>query len=240
MSVLNLGEKELEYEVVHSKEASRIRIDVGFNGVKVVVPEKTSLNPEKFLEQKSGWVVEKQKFFKSYLDKIPERNFVEGEKISFLGKKREIKVSKSNSHKVTSDQIIVSKPYIGEKSLEEKVYQVLRRKAGEVIKEKVEKFSNHVKEEVNKVYIRDQKTKWGSCSSKNSLSFNWRICLGPEKVVDYIVVHELVHLENRSHDEKFWEKVEEILPDYEEHKNWLDERSHRLVFSKERFLDRIK
>ena len=234
MPRLQTPETSIDYKVRRSKRASRARIKIGIKTVEVVIPEKSGIQPEKLLTKNIDWVKRKRKEFEEYKEKIPKRKFEEGEKISFLGNKREIKIEKQNSHELTETSLIISERYIGEKEIRQKVREILRREAKKAIKEKVKDLS----EKVNKVYIRDQKTKWGSCSSKNNLSFNWRICLGPEKVVDYIVAHEIAHLENKKHDEKFWNSVKEILPDYREGYEWLENNSHRLVFSREDYLDK--
>ena len=73
----------------------------------------------------------------------------------------------------------------------------------------------------NKIYIRDQKTRWGSCSSKGNLNFNWRLIMAPLFIMDYIVVHELAHLVHPNHSRDFWKLVKKIVPDYKEKKEWL-------------------
>jgi len=79
-----------------------------------------------------------------------------------------------------------------------------------------------------KITIRDQKTRWGSCSSNGTLSFSFRLMMAPPRVLDYVVVHELCHLTHMNHSKDFWNMVESILPDYKEHRKWLKENGHTL------------
>ena len=79
-----------------------------------------------------------------------------------------------------------------------------------------------------KIAIRDQKTRWGSCSSSGTLSFNWRLIMAPPEVLDYVVVHELAHFYHMDHSKAFWATVESVLPDYETHRNWLNEHGQEL------------
>ena len=72
-----------------------------------------------------------------------------------------------------------------------------------------------------RIRIKDQKTLWGSCSSRKNLNFNWRLVMAPGEVLDYVVVHELCHLKHMNHSAEFWDCVEEILPEYREHRRWL-------------------
>ncbi len=81
----------------------------------------------------------------------------------------------------------------------------------------------------SRIQIRDQKTRWGSCSAKGTLSFNWRLMLAPPAVLDYVVVHELCHLTYMNHSAAFWALVEKVCPDYRIHRRWLKEHGQELV-----------
>ena len=81
----------------------------------------------------------------------------------------------------------------------------------------------------HRITIRDQKTRWGSCSSKGTLSFNWRLMLAPPAILDYVVVHELCHLTHMNHSAAFWQAVETVCPDYRNARKWLKEHGNELV-----------
>lgn len=81
----------------------------------------------------------------------------------------------------------------------------------------------------DRITIRDQKTRWGSCSAKGTLSFNWRLMLAPPAVLDYVVVHELCHLTHMDHSKAFWALVESVCPDYRIHRKWLKEHGQTLI-----------
>ncbi len=83
----------------------------------------------------------------------------------------------------------------------------------------------------HRIAIRDQKTRWGSCSSKGTLSFNWRLMLAPPSVLDYVVVHELCHLTHMNHSAAFWAHVESVYPDYRIARKWLKEHGNELTLS---------
>lgn len=69
--------------------------------------------------------------------------------------------------------------------------------------------------------MREQKTRWGSCSAAGNLNFNWKLILMPPEILDYVVVHELAHRKELNHSKAFWSVVEQILPDYKERRRWL-------------------
>lgn len=81
----------------------------------------------------------------------------------------------------------------------------------------------------SRITIRDQKTRWGSCSARGTLSFNWRLMLAPPAILDYVVVHELCHLTHMNHSPAFWQAVEAVCPDYRESRRWLKEHGQELV-----------
>jgi predicted metal-dependent hydrolase len=81
----------------------------------------------------------------------------------------------------------------------------------------------------NRIQIRDQRSRWGSCSTRGTLSFNWRLVLAPFDVLDYVVVHELCHLREANHSRRFWKLVEQHRPDWRVHRDWLHEHGPELL-----------
>lgn len=103
---------------------------------------------------------------------------------------------------------------------EERAY---REKAGRVLAEKTACYAERMGVTYGRISIRRQKTRWGSCSSKGNLNYNWKLMLCPERVQDYVVVHELAHRKEMNHSKAFYRIVEEIIPDYRECVRWLRE-----------------
>ena len=81
------------------------------------------------------------------------------------------------------------------------------------------------------VTVRDQKTRWGSCSSRGTLSFNYRLIFAPPEILDYVVVHELCHLTHMNHSKDFWHMVGTVMPDYKIYKNWLKDHGQELTLA---------
>jgi hypothetical protein len=112
-----------------------------------------------------------------------------------------------------------------EKGMQEKLSQEelerLADQAADVLAEKVRYYAQQIGVTYGRITIRNQKTRWGSCSAKGNLNFNCLLMLAPEDVQDYVMVHELCHRKQMNHSEKFWNEVEKVLPDYRERRNWL-------------------
>lgn len=79
------------------------------------------------------------------------------------------------------------------------------------------------------ITVRDQKSRWGSCSSRGTLSFNYRLIFAPPVILDYVVVHELCHLTHMNHSKDFWNMVASVMPDYKLHRKWLREHGGELT-----------
>lgn len=105
----------------------------------------------------------------------------------------------------------------------------LADEALEYIPERVEHFAKIVGVDYGRITIRNQKTRWGSCSSKGNLNFNCLLMLTPPEVIDYVVVHELCHRKEMNHSKAFWSEVEKVIPDYKRWVKWLKEEGRLVI-----------
>lgn len=105
----------------------------------------------------------------------------------------------------------------------------LRRKAGERFRLAAEKISSEVGIGYEKIFIRNQRTRWGSSSARGNISLNWRTIMAPPEVQRYLIIHELAHQRHLNHSARFWALVERHCPDYRAHESWL--KQHRSLIS---------
>lgn len=112
---------------------------------------------------------------------------------------------------------------VSETRIEEFVQQ-----AFDMIPKRVKVLAASMGETYGDIRIKDQKTRWGSCSSKRNLNFNWRLIMAPEKVLDYVIIHELSHLQHMDHSAAFWQRVQQVMPDYQIYRKWLKENGRHL------------
>lgn len=114
-------------------------------------------------------------------------------------------------------------------SLTDEQIRDLTEKAKKELPERVAYYAGIIGVKYGRITIRRQKTRWGSCSSKGNLNFNCLLMLTPNEVIDYVVVHELCHLKQLNHSEKFWREVARVMPDYKIYEKWLKENGSKLI-----------
>ena len=102
-------------------------------------------------------------------------------------------------------------------------------KAKEIIPPKVEFFADKIGVTYNKITIRCQRTRWGSCSSKGNLNFNCLLVLLPDEIIDSVVVHELCHRKQMNHSAKFYDEINKVFPDYKQYHDWLNKNSSKYM-----------
>lgn len=105
----------------------------------------------------------------------------------------------------------------------------LAQRAAEYIPEKTALYASLIGVNYGRITIRNQKSRWGSCSSKGNLNFNCLLMLTPPEIIDYVIVHELCHRREMNHSPLFWHEVEKILPDYKRRRKWLKDNGERIM-----------
>lgn len=114
------------------------------------------------------------------------------------------------------------------KFLGRRVADFLKRQAKQDLTRAVERYSKALGVKAKSITMRDTTSRWGSCSSSGALNFSWRIILAPSEVLDYLAAHEVAHLREMNHSDRFWALVEDVCPDMERHKAWLRTHGQKL------------
>ena len=117
---------------------------------------------------------------------------------------------------------------VPEADAREAIERWYRREARRQITESAEREAARLRVTFRAIAIRDQQTRWGSCSRRGTLSFNWRLAIAPREVREYVVIHELCHLRELNHSTASWQLVATAMPGWEEHKRWLAEYGREL------------
>ncbi|MCB0711660.1 MAG: M48 family metallopeptidase [Ignavibacteriae bacterium] len=220
------------YLVRRNPRAKHMRLQVNpFDGVVLTMPARLPLyvNTDKFVREHGTWVLEKLREYgrKSTWDSKGEATLRSGESIQFRGKTFRLMVERlavSDPHVVLNQQVGVISVYLPrspEVQLQPALKAWLRGQAAEQITSVALEEARRIGVRFRKVSIREQRTKWGSCTEEGNLSFNWRLILFPPRVLRYVVIHELCHLRHFDHSIRFWRTVAQYMPDYRYAVDWL-------------------
>lgn len=173
------------------------------------------------------WIDKKIKEVLSQEQKFVRKEFVNGESFLYLGRYYKLTIVDNQREPIRFENgFYLSKIYF---PLARDVLTAwYKREAFEKITQRVELYAKIMDFKYNKVNITNAQKRWGSCSGSN-LNFSWRLIMAPLSVIDYVVIHELLHLEEKNHSKNFWTKVRILMPDYEKHHQWLKENSYLLI-----------
>ena len=230
---VTVADEPIEYSVRRSDDATEPRIDVGIHEITVVLPTGVSADPEQLLRENGDWVATKKRKFDRYREQIPDRQFEEGATFPYLGESHEVVVEVRSAADVVDGTLRLAEHNVERTSVKRALEALYRRKARERFEDRADHYAVEMGIEYDRIEVRNQKTKWGSCSTSGTIGLNWRLMMAPPEVIDYVVIHELAHLQEPNHSEAFWSLVEQYEPEYAEYADWLDENSTRLIFSDE-------
>ncbi len=182
---------------------------------------------QKMLAEKESWIKKKLEEVQYRDPPFKEKEFMNGEGFLYLGRNYRLKIVESQDVPLKlQGYFYLSKQYL--QNARAVFVEWYKSKAYEKIEERAKFYSNMMGLKYNKINITDARRRWGSCSPSGNINFSWRLIMAPINVVDYVVVHELVHLRVKNHTKKFWNAVRVVLPDYEERAEWLRENGYLL------------
>jgi hypothetical protein len=178
------------------------------------------------VEKKGAWIVRKLAGVRERESKKMVHHFVAGELFLFLGRHYmlqlvEAPLLKKPTVTLAKDQLIIQTPLSEASILRQALEKWYRQKGQEIITERVQAYSHYFDVRPASIKVKEQKKRWGSCTSRGDLLFNWRIVMAPLSVIDYVVVHEMCHMVHMNHSPQFWDLVAAVLPDYKQRKAWL-------------------
>jgi len=193
----------------------------------VRVPYGTSSDKIKdFVESKRFWIYTKQNHPQKY-SRRQRKEFVSGAEIMFLGRSYRLEVVNTDK-----DELFFNNRFLISKKRQEQAPGIFKRwyieKASDKISKRVRFYANNLGVDYGDLNITELKYRWGSCTPKNNLNFNWKLIKAPIPVVDYVIVHELAHLLESNHTSKFWNVVKTQLPKFPEAKTWLKDNGSLL------------
>lgn len=231
---IDIGMDTIEFDVIYRKRKTlEIRIEPP-GVVTVIAPKGTKESTIiEMVANKSNWISEKINMFKKDEYKNTEKKYIDGEKFLYLGEEyslvlSEDKLIKKAEIRTDNDKLYIRTPDTEESFLRAALEVWYRKLAEEKIKEKIDFYQKFLLRKPTKIVIKEQKKRWGSCTSRGVLLFNWRDVMAKEDVLDYIVVHEMCHLIHMNHSKNFYNLVASIIPDYKIKQEWLKDNGFKM------------
>jgi len=212
-------------KIIRSKRKT-LSLTINENAELIIrAPKRLSIEKiQDFINEKENWINRKKRLIENQIKDVTSNH----NKLLYLGNLFPINVEQNASKELffTGEEFIANS--IDPSSLSLSIKKWYKNKFREIALPRVAYFANKHNLMVNQVKIKSQKTMWGSCSSKNNINLNYLLLMAPMGVIDYVIVHELVHTIHRNHSTDFWDSVESIMPEFQEHKRWLQKNGYKL------------
>ncbi len=221
--LLQLASKSVPLHFVRNDAARRYILRVGPDGsARVTVPRRGSLKAaRKFLQKHLGWI--ENQLQKRQAQPTPPSAWTHGTEIFFRGENPRLEVEAGSSRVQFDGQSVQISEACA--NLRPAIERHLRKLAAEELVQRTWELASLHQVRIDRVSVRNQKSRWGSCSVKKTISLNWRLVQTPAFVRDYIILHELMHLREMNHSPRFWREVEQVCPEYEKAERWLKEHA---------------
>lgn len=233
--VVDLGGRAVPFTVRRSDRARNLRLQVGAEkGLEVVVPRQFALRDlEDLLREKQNWILGKLDHFARTSENLRLSLQQGGRRVLYRGREYEVQIKAepgaARRVEVEEGTLLVVVPRGAEADAEVVLERWFRSMARLLIHQRIRVVNQKLGLAYNRVFIKGQKTRWGSCSQQRNLNFNWRLVMAPLPVLDYVVAHELLHLIELNHSKKFWALVAEACPDFKVHRAWLRKNGQLLI-----------
>jgi predicted metal-dependent hydrolase len=232
MPMFTYGNSQLEYSLYYEENRKDLSITVEWlDGVKVIAPIDFPDNElNKILYNKATWILSKWRGFQEITTPTSPKEYVSGEKLPYLGRFYRLKVEKLSGEEASLQfkhgvfYYRIPSKFDNEARVKNGIAlyrEWLKTHGDQKIQERITLYEKKMGVTPNKVVLKEQKIRWGTCTPVGNIYLNWRIAMAPMKIIDYLLVHEMAHLKYPNHSKEFWKVVYSVLPDYEERKEWL-------------------
>lgn len=220
----------IEYTLIRSKRKS-IAIHIKKDAtLEVRAPHRTSIAEiEKLILLKEKWIKKRLAEIQIKNEKKAEFHLNYGDYLKYKGRKYSI-VSLKGNRIGYQNETFYFPDNLNTDQIKDCAVQICKELAKRDLIKKAVEFSKEMKVSPAGIKINSAKTRWGSCSGKNSINFSWRLIMADDYIIDYVVVHELAHIKQHNHSPAFWAVVKEVFPDYKEREKALKKFQKELAF----------
>lgn len=221
--------------ITRRRNARRLTMRVDDDRITISAPPSVREdNILSFVESRSDWVISRLAALSKVFDGVEPSLLYHGQEIP-------VKITPDyTGHQYhmrhRDDCLWLDRPKGARMTPVRQVEKHLKAEAKESIALALPPILSRLGEAPVQISIRDQKSRWGSCSTTRTLSFNWRLVMAPPEVLRYVVVHEAAHLRHHDHSQRFWSLVEELMPDYDQYRHWLKVHQQSIMVKLDRRL----
>lgn len=228
--------REIKFNIIYRKRKT-MSLEIKRDGIiNVIAPnglDKTFIVDK--VKNKSDWIIKKLDEIEVLNNNRYIRSYESGDIFLYLGNEYilEVLVDKSTigtSVSLENNKLIVRSNSNNKDVIQRALKNWYTDETLGIVKERINYYKLFFEDTVTSIKIKDQKSRWASCTYKNEILFNLRCSMMPIQIIDYIVVHEMCHMEHRNHSKDFYLAVERILPDYKERVKWLKNNGVRMNF----------
>ena len=224
IKISNLSGTDINIDIHRSLKLKSISIKIDKDSIKLNVPFFLSNKKiDELLKKKLNWIT-KQLHLQSNTHPLIKKIYLNGEIFKYLGKSYKLQIIKGTKYtiRIENDLLIVVVKHI-EDTLKIKgiIKKWLHEKSASYFKENTFYYSKKNNLNVNSVKVREYKARWGSCSINADISFNWRLIMAPPHIIEYVIIHELMHIKEHNHSSRFWDLVKSQYPNIKDAKKWL-------------------
>lgn len=224
----------MDYMIVRSNRKT-IAITVDNNGkIFVKVPTRyPKYKIDEIIKEKEKWLMEKQELIRKRESEMIQHSYINGEVFKYLGKDYKLKMNinknlKKETIEVEEDSLVIYINTYDKDKLRTIIANWYIIMAKEFFIILCEKYKKLLDVKYNKITFKDTKTRFGSCSSRGNLMFNWNVIMAPKEIVEYLVIHEMCHLVYLNHSKEYWSLVKKLDMKYKDHDKWLKDNGHLL------------
>ena len=238
------GPSGMPVDVKRTQRKRTVGISVEERRVKIYAPKWVPLREiQEIIQKRAPWI-DQQVQLQAALPTVPPRLFVDGDNLPFLGRQYALRVAVASTPSVTlhGDQIVVALapesgtlPFAGVEFLARRANEVrdqlmewYQAQAEDILTEATDRYADQLGVVPSAVTVRHYSSQWGSCSISGHIRLNRRIIFAGRQIAEYLVAHEVSHLEHHNHSRRFWDCVEDLDADFRKHRDWLREHGSTL------------
>ncbi len=231
---IDIGNVDLEILVERTNRKRTISLQVKNNKLIIKTPKSVSKKTlVDLIRRKQQWI-KKRAILNFEEQNLKNREFIDNDKFYFRGEEYRLSLisGRKEAVKIEGGLLLVSygdHKSIGRGTIKKLLEDWYLKESTKILKARTEELAQQMRVQPRGITVKNYNSKWGSCTANNKISYNWRIIMAPDYIVDYLIIHELSHIIEPNHSKNFWYQVGSYCEDFQKKRKWLRENGHKLV-----------